>query len=99
MRVDQDGDLGLAEHVNEAWRDDHSVRVNRALGCGRAQKADGGDASIANADITRIPGRAGAVNDVPVADDEVVRGGLGVQRGKGQEEQSKVKKFGHDGRL
>ena len=99
MRVDQDRDLGLAKHINESRRDNHAVRVNRPFGLRPAQKANGGDSPIANADIAGIPGRTGAVNDVPVADDEVVRGGLGVQRGKGQEEQSKVKKFGHDGRL
>ena len=81
MRVHQDGQLGLAEHVNEARRDDHAVRVNGALGLRRAQKADGGDASVANADVAGVPGRAGAVNDVAVADDEVVRGGGGLGAG------------------
>jgi len=36
---------------------------------------------------------------VPVADDEVVRGGLGVEWSEGEENQSKAKEFGHDGRL
>ena len=66
MRVDEDGDLGLAEHVNEARSDHHAVRVNSALRCGRAQKTDGGDPPVAYADITRVPGRAGTVNDVPL---------------------------------
>ena len=56
MRIDQNGQLGLAKHVNEARRDDHTVCVNRALRCGRAQKSDGGNASIANADIARYQG-------------------------------------------
>lgn len=87
MRVDQDRQLGLAEHVNEARRDNHAVRVNGARGLRRAQKADGGNASVANADVARVPGRARAVNDVSIADDQVVRsGGLGVQ---GRERQKK----------
>ena len=81
MRVDQDRQLGLAEHVDEARRDHHAVRVDGALGLRRAEKADGGDAAVANADIARVPGRAGAVNDVAVADDEVVRGGCGLGAG------------------
>ena len=74
MRVDQDRHLGLAEHVDEARRHDHAVRVDGALGLRRAQKADGGDASVANADVAGVPGRAGAVDDVAVADDEIVGG-------------------------
>src|ERR1051326_501634 len=69
MRVDQDRQLRLAEHVNEARSDDHAVRVNRPLGLRRAEKADGGDVPVADPNIARVPGRAGAVNDVAVADD------------------------------
>lgn len=97
MRVHQNRELGLAQHVNESRRDDHAVCVNGAFGLGRAQKADGGDASVANADVARIPGRAGAINDVAVADDQVVGGGLSVQR-KDKEEEKKgiAEKFGHE---
>ena len=101
MRVDQDRQLRLAEHVNEARRDHHAVRVNRPLGLRRAEKADGGDVPVADADIARVPGRAGAVNDVAVADDDVARGrcGLGVEGGEGEEKQDRENKFGHDVRL
>ena len=34
------------------------------------QIADGGDLAVADADVARIPGRAGAVDDVAVGDDE-----------------------------
>ena len=100
MRVDQDRELGLAKHVNEARRDNHAVRVNRPLGLRRAQKTDGGKASIANADIARVPGRAGAINDVPVADDQIVRGGyLSGKRGDGDEQSKEItaKEFWHKG--
>lgn len=104
MRVDQDRQLGLAQHVNEARRDDHAVRVNGAFGLCRAQEADGCDTAVANADIARVPGRAGAVNDMAVADDEVVvGGGLGVQWTEGEEkkqrEEGRANEFGHDERL
>jgi hypothetical protein len=79
------------------------VCVNGALGLRRAEKADGSDASVAYADVARVPGRAGAVNDVAVADDEVVWGGRCVE-GREEKEKDKGKegeaeKFWHDGRL
>ena len=37
------------------------------------QVADGGDVAVADGDIGGVPGRAGAIDDVSVADDEVVR--------------------------
>ena len=33
MRIHQHGQLGLAEHVDEAGRDDHAVRVDGRLAC------------------------------------------------------------------
>ena len=88
MRVHQDGQIGLAEHVNESRRDDHAVRVNGARGLCRAQKADGRDASVAYADVAGVPGRAGAINDVAVANDEVIGGGRCVE---GREERRKMR--------
>src|SRR5689334_25273220 len=85
MRVDQDCQRGLAQHVNEARRDHHTARIKGAFGRSAAEKANGGDASVANADVARVPGRTCAVNDVAVADDEVVRRGLGVESSEGEE--------------
>src|SRR5689334_8699051 len=101
MRIDQDRQLGLAEHVNEARRDDHAVRVNGALCRGAAQKSDGGDTAVANADVARVPGRTGAINDVTIADDQVVGDVRGV-KGRDGDEQHKdkygaAKKFWHGG--
>jgi hypothetical protein len=70
-RVDQNGQFRLAEHVDEAGRDDLAGGVNGALaGCG-GEVADGGDFSVADADVAGVPGRAGAVDDVAVRDDDV----------------------------
>ena len=45
--------------------------VDRAFACGGGKIADGGDSAIANAEVSRVPRRAGAVDDVTVGDDEV----------------------------
>ncbi len=71
MRIDEDGHLGLAEHVNKAGRDHLPVGVDGA-GARRAIKIpDSSDAALANADLPGVPGRTGAVDDVPVGDDDV----------------------------
>ena len=70
-RIDQDGQLRLAQHVDEAGSDDHAVGVDGARALRVAQIADGGDLAVANADVARVPGRAGAVDDVAVGDDDV----------------------------
>ncbi len=70
-RVDEDGELGLAEHVDESRRDDFAGGVDGAFGGRLGEVADGGDAAIADADVARVPGRAGAVDDVAVGDDDV----------------------------
>ena len=54
---------------------------------------------VANADVAGVPGRTSAVNDVTVADDQVVWGGLGVEGSEGEEqsegEERKAEKFRH----
>src|SRR5437660_9970608 len=34
LLVDQQVRLGLLQHVNESWGDDHTFAINDALGCG-----------------------------------------------------------------
>ena len=73
-RFDEDGEFGLAEHVDEAGRDDLAGGVNGAL-AGRGSKvADRGDFSLADADIAGIPRGTSAVDDVAVGDDKVETG-------------------------
>ena len=76
-RVDEDGEFGLAEHVDEAGGDDFAGGVDGALARCGCQVADGGDFSVADAEVAGIPGGAGAVDDVAVGDDEV-EGGWGL---------------------
>jgi hypothetical protein len=87
-RFDQDGQFGLAEHVDEAGRDDFAGSVDGAFAGRGSQVTDGGNFSVADADFAGIPGRTGAVDDVAVGDDEVEGGwrlrGQGVGCGEEQ---------------
>src|SRR5215469_15238427 len=74
--------------------------VNGAPGLSIAEKADGGDVSVANADVAGIPGRASAVDDMAVSDDDVERafgmsGGCGNKQGQ-SEEQRRAQIFRHE---
>ena len=87
-RIDKDCVFRLPEHVDEAGSDDLAARVDSA-GARRVMKIpDGGNLSVANSKIARIPGRACAIDDVAVSDDDVVRllRALGFD-GNGTEEQ------------
>jgi hypothetical protein len=44
--------------------------------------ADGGDVAAGNADIGSVPGRAGAIDDAVVADEEVEVLGMGEWNGE-----------------
>jgi hypothetical protein len=50
-RIDQDGQLGLAEHVDEARGDHHPLRVDRFLRRRAGEIPDRGDAPVANANV------------------------------------------------
>ena len=81
--VEEERDLGLAQHVNEAGGDDAALGLDFALGMGFAQVADCGEPIAADGDVSRIPGITSAVDDVTVADDEIVVAGRrrGIQVG------------------
>src|SRR5580765_3538682 len=70
-RIDEDRQLGLAEHVDEPGRDDLSVRVDGAITCLRGEAADRGDAPVTDADVAGVPRRSRTVDDAAVADDDV----------------------------
>ncbi len=70
-RVDEDGHLGLSEHVDEARGNDPATSVDGALAWVGRQIADGGNLAVTNADIAGVPRRASAVDDVAVGDDDV----------------------------
>jgi len=90
MRVDQDRELGLAQHVNEAGRDHHAVGVNGLLCAGMRKVTNGGDATVAHTHVALVPRRAGTVDDVAVTDDQIVGGSaLGESRERrGEEEEA-----------
>ena len=70
--LDQERELRLAEHVDEARRDDLARRIDAPLRRGLVEPTDGGDAPGADADVRRVPRRAGAVDHPPMLDDDVV---------------------------
>ncbi len=72
VRVHQDRKFRLAEHIDEARRDYQPVCIDHAFGGCVGELPDGGDPAGLNRDVTRIPGRPRAVDDVAIADDEVV---------------------------
>ena len=75
MRIYQDRQLVLSQHVDEAGGDNHSLRVDRAFGVRFIQVSDRSDASVTDADVSGIPRRAGAINNATIADDDVkIRG-------------------------
>ncbi len=71
-RLDQDGELRLAQHVDEAGGHDHPRRVHRLSRRRAVEPPDRRDPPVANAHVRGVPGRAGAVDDAPMVDDEVV---------------------------
>ena len=85
MRIDQDGQLGLPQHVDEAGGHHHPVRVDGSLGGGARQIADRRNAAVTNADVAGVPGRTGAVDDAAVADDGVVGTGSGQEQSQQEE--------------
>ena len=77
-RIDENGEFGLAEHVDEAGSDDFAGGVDGAFARGGGEIADGGDFSVADAEVAGIPGRSRAIDDMAVGDDEVEGGGWGL---------------------
>ena len=73
-RFNEDGEFGLAEHVDEAGSDNFAGGIDGALARCACEVADGSDFSVADADIAGIPGRTGAVDNVAVGDDEIEGG-------------------------
>ena len=71
MRIHQHRQLRLAQHVDEPGRDDHPVRVNRSGSRSVREHSNAHDPAAGNAHIPGVPGRPGAIDDVPVANDEI----------------------------
>ncbi len=80
VRIHQDGKLRLAQHVDETGRHHEALGVDDAASLRSGECADLRDAAIDDADIAGIPRRAGAVNDMAIANDDIERLGGGQQR-------------------
>ena len=52
------GPLGLAQHVDEARRDDAARRIDALFCRSLVEPADGDNVSRANTDVRRVPRRA-----------------------------------------
>ena len=70
--IAQEGEVGMAVDVDEAGRDDETGRVDDPSRLGIAKIADRGDPVAHDADIRSTPWRIEPIDDLPVADDEVV---------------------------
>jgi len=56
--------------IDEAWGDDEARGVNHA-GRSRVGSAQGGDAAVTDGHVRAERGRAGAVDDAAIAEEEV----------------------------
>jgi hypothetical protein len=61
----------LAEHVDEAGRNDFAGGVYDAAGSSRVEFSDGGNAAVTNGDIGGIPGGAASIDYVTVFNKDV----------------------------
>src|SRR5947209_5980817 len=69
--VDENRSLRLTEHVDESWSNNSPGSVDGSFTWRRGEVADGGDFAIADAEVCGVPGRACAIDDVAVGDDEI----------------------------
>ena len=89
MRIHEQRQFGLAEHVDESRRNDASCGVD-ALPCrGLVEPPDRGDVSRADTDVRGKPGCAGAVDDPAVLDDQVVGRGVAVSAARSRPQQAR----------
>jgi len=71
MRIDQNREFRLAQHIDKARSNDETLRVNHAAALRIGERADLRDAPVGDADVAGIPWRASAVDNVAVANDEI----------------------------
>ena len=78
--VHQNRQLGLPQHIDKAGRNDATAGIDGLAARRGCQIANRRDASAANTQIRRVPGRAGPIDDVAV-DDHRIEGPGGCGRG------------------
>ena len=79
--LDQHRQFRLAQHVDEARRDDLAMGIDRLFARGSFQIANRRDVPRTDANVGRIPRRAGAIHHMPVHDHDVERLGRSGSRG------------------
>ena len=72
MRIHQDGQFGLTQHVNESRSHDHLLGIDGPPTHGITESSDSGDAAVADAHVRAVPRRARAIDDVAVSDDHII---------------------------
>ena len=87
-RLDQDAELRLPEHVDEAGSDYFAVRIDRFRARGLFEVADRRNSSVSDAEIARIPRGARSIDDPSVHDHEIeaLVSGLRDRRDRGPKE-------------
>ena len=79
-RVGQHVELRLAEHVDEARRDDEVGGIDAGLRLAAIEPADRGDAIAGDADVGAIPRRAAAIDHAAIGDQQIERVNSGRRR-------------------
>jgi hypothetical protein len=69
--VDKYIEFGLAEQINEAWRDDKVGRIDGRGGRCARQRSDCRDSISSNADIAPKPRSAGSINNASIFDEDI----------------------------
>jgi hypothetical protein len=83
VRVHEQSEFGLTQHVDEPRRNDSPGGIDAPFRRGMIEPADRGDPTRAHAHIGCKPGRTGAIDDPAMLNDEIV-GGRGIRRGSHQ---------------
>jgi hypothetical protein len=81
MRIHQNGQLRLPQHIDEAGRDYHTCGIYGVRRADSEQRSHGGDPSTLNGNVPGVPGRPGAVDDVSLVDQKIVPRLLRCERG------------------
>jgi len=96
MGIDEDGGFRLAKHVDEAGGNGEAVGVDGLLRRGVGEWANGDNVAVLDGDVSAVPGGAGAIDDVAVADEEIVLlGGSGTENADDREEKGSTLSWEH----
>ena len=72
-RIDQNGQLRLPKHIDESRRNHFASSIDGSGASRCVEIADSHNLAVPDSNISGVPGRAGAIDDVAVGDDNVER--------------------------